>query len=241
MVFFAGCKISKLARCQNFGRHHHQFSRHAFKLINRFAELATLGRIGKGQFQRTLRHANGARGRLNARALKGFHQLLKALARLAAEDGVFWHGKTVEGNVIFFHAAIAQHFNLAALHAVGGERGFVIAARFFGQEHGQASMAFHIGFAAHQKRHNIGARAMGNPCFGADNFIARLGLFGARRQAGQVGARIGFGKHGGGQHRAIGNARQIVLLLRLCAILQNQLGRNIRARAERADTNIAAR
>ena len=60
-------------------------------------------------------------------------------------------------------------------------------------------MPFIFRVRACQKRHHIGARAMGNPCLGPDNLIAAIGFFRPCRQTGQIRAGIGLGENGGRQ------------------------------------------
>ena len=88
-----------------------------------------------------LRDADGARRGLDARRLEGGHQLLEALALDAAEQLAGRHLEAVEGDVVLLHAAIAEHLDLAARHALGRERIGVRAARLLGQQHGEALVA----------------------------------------------------------------------------------------------------
>ena len=61
--------------------------------------------------------------------------MLEALALLAAEQRLGGQAEAVEGDLVFLHAAIAEHLDFAARHALGGERIGVGAARLLGQEH----------------------------------------------------------------------------------------------------------
>ncbi len=104
----------------------------------RFAKLLAVKRILHADIQRRLRHADGAGGGLDAGALEGFHQLLEALAFFAAQQVFALHMEVVEAQLVFLHAAIAQHLDLATGHALGGERIVVCARRLLGQEHATA-------------------------------------------------------------------------------------------------------
>ena len=59
---------------------------------------------------------------------EGLHQLLEALALVAAEKICGRNVETVEADLEFLHAAIAEHLDLAARHA-GAGKGFVVACR----------------------------------------------------------------------------------------------------------------
>ena len=175
-----------MARRQNFRRHHYNFAANALKAENRLAELLPVQRIFEGEIQRALRHAHGARRGLNARAFKGLHELFEARAGLSAQKRGFGNVKVVKAQIIFFHAAIAQNTDLTATEPVYRKVIFLSAAWLFGQKHGKPRMALNIGFGAYQQGHEIGARGMGYPCFGAENAVAVIGFLGACRQACEV-------------------------------------------------------
>ena len=98
-------------------------------------------RVGERQLHRGLRDADGARRGLDARRLEGLHQLLEAEPLDAAEQILGLHLKAVEGDLVFLHAAIAEHLDLGAGHAGGRERILVGAARLLGEQHGEAAIA----------------------------------------------------------------------------------------------------
>ena len=123
--------------------------------------------------------------------------------------------KSVEGDFIFLHAAIAEHFDLAAGHALGREGVGVVAARLFRQQHGQALVAGLVGIGAGQKRHQVGADRMGDPGLVAVDDIFVALPHGARAQRGEVGAGVRLGEDGGRQDFARRDLRQIFFLLRL--------------------------
>src|SRR5579864_4237494 len=85
------------------------------------SELIAFEGITEPQFERVLGDADGARGGLHAGALEGRHQLLEALAFDPAEEPPFRHRETVEGDLVFLHAAIAEDPYLGAAHALGRE------------------------------------------------------------------------------------------------------------------------
>ena len=59
------------------------------------------------------------------------HQLLEALALDAAEQVLGLHLEAVEGDLVFLHAAIAEHLDLGAGHAVRPGNGFASSPRGF--------------------------------------------------------------------------------------------------------------
>ena len=67
--------------------------------------------------------------------VEGLHQLLEALAFHAAKQRLGGQAEAVEGDLVFLHAAIAEHFDFAARHALGGERISVCATRLLRQKH----------------------------------------------------------------------------------------------------------
>ena len=73
------------------------------------------------RLHRGLRDADGARRGLDARRLEGLHQLLEAAPFDAAEQVRGRHLEAVEGDLVFLHAAIAEHLDLGAGHAGGRE------------------------------------------------------------------------------------------------------------------------
>ena len=77
--------------------------------------------VAQAEFERVLRHADGARRGLDARALEGGHELLEALTLPFAQKVGGGHLEAVEADLVFLHTAIAQHSDLAAAHALGRE------------------------------------------------------------------------------------------------------------------------
>ena len=77
----------------------------------------------------------GACGSLDARALEGLHQLFEAFALFAAQKVLAFDVEVIKCQLIFLHTAVAQHFDLAAGHAVGWKRVFLGAGSLFGQKH----------------------------------------------------------------------------------------------------------
>ena len=86
VVLVAGGEIGELARHHDLDRHHRQLVSHPRELDERLAELLALHRIMQPEFKRLLRHADRARGGLDAGAFEGLHQLLEALPLYAAEQ-----------------------------------------------------------------------------------------------------------------------------------------------------------
>src|SRR6185295_9943984 len=105
------------------------------------AELDALLRVTPCQLHRGLRNSHGARGGLDARGLEGLHQLLEALPLDAAEQVLGLHLEAVEADLVFLHAAIAEHLDLAARHARRGEWIVIGAARLFGEQHRKPAIA----------------------------------------------------------------------------------------------------
>src|SRR5690606_30101273 len=97
--------------------------------------------VFEAEFESRLRDADGARRRLDARGFEGLHELLEALALLAAEKIFRLHLEIVEAKLELLHAAIAEHADLAAGHALRGERISLAAARLLGEHHRQPPVA----------------------------------------------------------------------------------------------------
>ncbi len=70
---------------------------------------------------------------------------LKPCALGAAEQILGLHLETVEAQLVFLHAAIAEHADLAAAHAGGREGIGVGAARLLGEEHREAAIVRRVG------------------------------------------------------------------------------------------------
>ena len=98
-------------------RHHGDLVGDAREVGDRLAELHAFFGIAQRLLHRRLRHADGARRGLDARRLERLHQLLEALALDAAEQVLGLHLKAVEGDLVFLHAAIAEHLDFGAGHA----------------------------------------------------------------------------------------------------------------------------
>ena len=144
-----------------------------------FAELFAVGRVFQAEIKSVLRHANGAGGGLDAGAFKGLHELLEALAFNAAQEIFSLHIKILKADFKFFHAAITQDFDFAAAHAFCRERVVIAAPRLFGEEHGQALVAFFLRNAPYKEGHEIGAHRMGDPGFVARHLVNAAILYGA--------------------------------------------------------------
>ena len=82
---------------------------------------------------------------------------------------------------------------------------------------------------------------MGDPGLVAADLVDVALLDRPRLERGEIGAGVRLGEHGGRQHLAGGDLRQPLLLLFVGAAAEDQLGGDLRARAERADADIAAR
>ena len=172
---------------------------------------------------------------------KVVHQLLEALALDAAEQVFGLHFEAVERDLVFLHAAIAQHLDLGAGHAGDRERVAVIAARLLGQQHGQPAIAGLRRIGAHQERHQIGADRMGDPGLVAKDLVDVAVTHRAGLDRGQIGTGVRLGEHRSRQHLAGRDLRQPVALLLVGAAAENELGRDLGAGAERAHADIAAR
>ena len=115
------------------------------KADDRRAELQAILRVVERLLHGGLRHADRPRRGLDARRFEGLHQLLEAEAFDAAEQVFGRHLEAVEGDLVFLHAAIAEHLDFGAGHAFRRERFAVVAARLFRQQHRQAAMADSFG------------------------------------------------------------------------------------------------
>jgi hypothetical protein len=166
----------------------------------------------------------------------------EAAAGLVAQQAVGRHLEAVEGDLVLLHAAIAQHLDLAAAHARGGERIGLGAARLGREEHRQPVVARGLGIGTGEQRHHVAARAVRRPGLGAvDAPAAARQARRARAQAGEVRSGVGLREDRAGQDLAARDAGQPSLLLRLGAGAGDQLAGDLRARAERADGQEAAR
>jgi hypothetical protein len=137
-VLLARGEQRELARRHHLGRHQRQLVGNPREGDDGLAELRALPGILQPEVERVLGHAHGARRGLDARGLEGLHQLLEALALDAAEQVLGLDLEILEADFVFLHAAIAQHLDLAAGHALRGKRIVVRAARLFREEHGEA-------------------------------------------------------------------------------------------------------
>ena len=119
--FGAAGEIGDLARDVDLDRHHRELVGDAREIDQRLAELHAL--LGVAQPSSNAHCATPtARAAVWMRArFEGLHQLLEALALDAAEQCAGRNLEAVEGDLVFLHAAIAEHLDLAARHALGGE------------------------------------------------------------------------------------------------------------------------
>ena len=186
-------------------------------------------------------NADGAGGRLNAGGLECRHELLETLALRASEELRDRHLETVEGDVVFLHAAIAEHLDLAAGHTGRRERVRVRPARLLGEQHRQPFVAGLGRVGPHQQRHEIGAHRVRDPGLLAGDLVDVALPHGAGLERCEIRAGVRLREDGGRQNLAAGNAREVLLLLLFRAIGEDQLARDLGAGAERADTDIASR
>ena len=135
VVFLPGREIGELARHHDLHRHHRELAGDAGEVDQRLAELLAVFGVLQAHFERVLGHADGAGGGLDAGGLEGLHQLLEALVLLAAEQVGGGHAEAVEAELVFLHAAVAEHLDLAAGHALGGEVLRFVARLLLGDEH----------------------------------------------------------------------------------------------------------
>ena len=242
VVFFPGTEIGQLTGHHDLDRHHRQLARDPGKADQRLAELLAVLAILHPNFQRVLRHANGARGGLDAGGFERLHQLLEALALDPAQQVLTLDLEPVKAQLVFLHAAIAQHLDFTAGHALGGEGVFFRAGGFLGQEHGQAAMVRRVGIGACQQGHHMCARGVGDPGLVARNLPVSLGIFhGTSAQTAQIRPGVRFGEHGGGQDLRTGQFRQPMRLLVFGAARLDQFGGDLGSGAQRPDPDIAAR
>ena len=167
--------------------------------------------------------------------------MLEALALDAAEQALGLDLEAVERDLEFLHAAIADHLDLAARHAGRRKRIFVGAPRLFGEQHREPAIARLAHIGAHQERHQVGPRRVRDPGLVAVHPIDVAEPLGARLEVGEVRSGIGLGEHRGRQHLAGRDLGQPGALLLLGAAAEDQFGRDLGARAERAHSDIAAR
>ena len=242
-VVFLPCGIiGQLTGDHNLNRHHGQLAGHAREFDQRFAELFAVLTVLHGHIKRGLCHADGTGGGLDAGGLEGAHQLLEALTFFATQQVVAFDVEIIKAQLVFLHAAIAQHLDLAAGHAFGWKGGLVRAGGFFGDEHRQSAVIGGVGIGAGQQGHDMGAGSMGDPCLVAGDFvIAVLVLYCAGAKCAKIRACIRFGKDGSRQNFGAGDLGQPVFFLRIGAAAFDQFGGDFRACAQRADADIAAR
>ena len=186
--------------------------------------------------------ADGTRRGLDPGAFKGLHQLLEALALFAAQQVLTLHVEAVEAQFVFLHAPVAEHLDLTAGHAGGGEGVFLGAGGLFGQEHRQTTVIRALGVRAGQHCHDMGAGSVGDPGLVAgDLVIAIRSLHRPGAQAGQVGACVGLREDGRWQDLSGGEAGQPFLFLRIGATAKDQLCRDLRPGAKGTHADVAAR
>ncbi len=166
--------------------------------------------------------------------------MLEALAFFMAEQIVGGHFEPVESDLIFLHAAIAEHADLAAAHAFGRENFRGRAARLLREKHRKSAIARHIGVGAHQKRHHIGACRVRDPGLVAVDLVNVAILHRAGAQIGHVRSAIGFCEDGSRQFLAACDQRQPVGALFLGAAGEDEFGRDLRTRGKGAHADIAA-
>mgnify|MGYP000122514761 CR=1 FL=1 len=85
------------------------------------------------------------------------------LALDPAQEIGLGHLEAVERERVLLHAAVAEHLDLAAGHAGGGEGGLVGAGDLLGEEHRQAAPVGGVRVGARQQRHHMGARGVSDP------------------------------------------------------------------------------
>ena len=156
-ILFAGGEIGQLAGDHGFHGHPGKLAVDARKGMDGAAELVALQGVLQAQFHGVLRHADGAGRRLDAGTFEGRHQLLETLAFLAAQKLARRDFETVEAKLVFLHAAVAEHLDLAAGHAGGGEGVVLRAARLFRQQHGKPLVSRLVRVGADQQRHQVRA------------------------------------------------------------------------------------
>src|SRR6185437_7422566 len=208
---------------------------------DRNTELRATVRVVERPLHRCLRHADGARRRLDTRRFERLHELLKAQPLNAAEQVLRLHLEAVESDLVFFHAAIAEHLDLGAGHSSHRKRIVVVAARLLGKQHRQTAMTGLPRVGTHQKRHHVGTHRVRNPGLVAIDLVDIALAYRPGRDRGQIRAGIRLGEYGGRQHLAGSKLRQPFFLLFDGAAAENQFGGDLRARAERTDADIAAR
>ena len=95
--------------------------------------------------------------------------------------------EAVKTELIFLHAAIAEHFDFTAGHAFGWEGVFIRARGLFGEEHGQATVIRCVRIGPGQQGHDMGPCGVGDPGFVAGHFpVAVLGFYRAGAQRAEV-------------------------------------------------------
>ncbi len=241
LILAPGGEIGELARAHDLRRHHRQLVGDAREVEDRPAELLAVERVGKADVERRLGDADGAGSGLDTGAFEGCHQLLEALALDSAEQIGGGHAEIVEADLIFLHAAIADHLDFAAAHAGRGEGGVDGAALLGRDQHRQAAIVAGVGIGADQQGHHVGAGRMGDPGLVAADPIFAVGERRARAQRAKVGAGVRLCKDGGRQDRGIGDLREPMGLLLGGTAGQDQFCRDFRPGGEAADADPAAR
>jgi hypothetical protein len=113
------------------------------------------------------------------------------------------------------------------------------APRLLGDEHGQTLVAGDLGVGAHQERHDVAARRVGDPGLVAGDPVDIAVAHRPSFERAQVRAGARFREDRRGQDLAGGDARQPFLLLLLGAAQADQLGGDLRAGGKRAQADVA--
>ena len=125
----------------------------------------------------------------------------------AAKQVFCLHFELVKADFVFLHAAIAEHFDLAAGHALGGEGVGIIAAWLFSQQHGEAGEIVGRRIGARQKGHEVGADRVGDPGLVTGDLVGVAIKYGAGAQAAEVGAGVRLCEDGCWQDFTAGDGR----------------------------------
>ena len=121
------------------------------------------------------------------------------------------------------------------------KRLLIDSARLLRKEHRQALVAGLVRIGARQNRHHVGADGMRDPRLLTGDLVNVAVLHRARLQRGKVGARVRLGENRRRQHFAGRDLGKIFCFLLRRAVVQDELARDLRARAERTDADVAAR
>jgi hypothetical protein len=162
---------------------------------------------------------------LNAGDFECAHQLLETLPFDTSQEAFGRNHEVLECNVVFAHAPVSEHLDIAAADTLGGE-GVGFRAPLLGrQEQAQPLIAGAFGIGAREYRHQVRACRVRDPCLGPVDVPGSVALPGcAGAQSTEVGANVRLGEDGRGEDLAGSDSWQPGILLFGRARQRDQFG-----------------